>query len=63
MLQQTPRTEISSPPLLVISPPVVTELIVISVAAVVLRTAREGSFLQLLMKKTRLPGIPKIENC
>jgi hypothetical protein len=45
--QHTPLADISAPPSLVITPPVVTELIVIFVTSVVVRVGITGSFLQL----------------
>jgi hypothetical protein len=51
VLQHTPRAVISAPPLLVMLPPVVAELTVIADTFVVVRTARDFSFLHPLVRR------------
>jgi hypothetical protein len=53
--QHTPRAVTAALPSLVIEPPLVTELMVIFVTAVVVKVGITGSFLQLLIKT--LPNI------
>jgi hypothetical protein len=48
--QHTPRAVTAALPSLVIAPPLVTELMVIFVTAVVVKVGTTGSFLQLFIK-------------